>query len=78
MNSKHESITIEAINSNVFREEKYGLKTNLQKEVEIKRKNSIFQNLLSIIIMAIIGFFFGFILEKSKVYEPKFIRQQMI
>lgn len=25
-----------------------------------------------------IGFSFGFILEKSKVYQPKFIRQQMI
>ena len=31
-----------------------------------------------IVISCIIGFLFGFILEKSKVYEPKFIRQQMI
>ncbi|CAF0813990.1 unnamed protein product [Brachionus calyciflorus] len=39
---------------------------------------SLLMDILIIVVMCLIGFLFGFILEKCKVYEPKFIRQQMI
>ncbi|CAF0814047.1 unnamed protein product [Brachionus calyciflorus] len=49
------------------------------KSSESKANETINNNdLYTLIISGLIGFAFGFILEKCKVYEPKFIRQQMI
>jgi len=41
-------------------------------------KKEVFLWILKYIISTLIGFFFGYAMEKSKVYEPKAIRQQMI
>lgn len=43
-----------------------------------EKKPFDFKSLFYILISAILGFAFGFILEKCKVYEPIYIRQQMI
>ena len=48
------------------------------KAKKIRLVRDIFEWILKYIISALIGFLFGYAMEKSKVYEPKAIRQQMI
>jgi uncharacterized membrane protein YedE/YeeE len=45
---------------------------------EVCQKNETLSWILKYTISTIIGFLFGYAMEKSKVYEPKAIRQQMI
>ena len=54
-----------------------------QKNVEIKggkrvKVKEIFEWLIKYFVSLCLGFWFGYAMEKSKVYEPRAIRQQMI
>ena len=70
-------INVEQIMRDSENDENRTLNSNEIKTTRNK-KNAILQTIIFVIVTCLIGFLFGFILEKSKVYEPKFIRQQMI
>ncbi|CAF0848586.1 unnamed protein product [Brachionus calyciflorus] len=74
VNPQETTLNLEQNDTNKNDETTVEIKKNQRKEKII----SILKDIKLFLITFIIGFLFGFILEKCKVYEPRYIRQQMI